>query len=98
VQLPVQLPSRLTTLQKACPEAVFAASPFSCPSGSFVGGARANTPVLPSKLKGPAILVSHAAAAFPDLDLVLEGDGVRTILVGNTKLKKDITTTKFPST
>jgi hypothetical protein len=98
VQLPKQLPSRLTTLQKACPEAVFAANPFNCPSGSFVGGVRANTPVLPSKLKGPAILVSHAAAAFPDLDLVLDGDGVRTILVGNTNIKKGITTTNFATT
>jgi hypothetical protein len=98
VQLPLQLPSRLTTLQKACPEAVFAADPYKCPSGSFVGGARANTPLLPDKLKGPAILVSHAAAAFPDLDLVMEADGVRTIVVGNTNIKKGITTTNFATT
>ena len=98
VQLPLQLPSRLTTLQKACPEAVFAADPFKCPSGSFVGGARANTPLLPDKLTGPAILVSHAAAAFPDLDLVMEADGVRTIVVGNTNIKNGITTTNFAAT
>src|SRR4029077_16523801 len=89
---------RLTTLQKACPEAVFAANPFHCPSGSFVGGARANTPVLPSKMTGPAILVSHAAAAFPDLDLVLEANGVRAIVVGNTDIKKGITKTTFATT
>lgn len=98
VQLPKALPSRLTTLQKACTEEQFAADPFKCPSGSFVGGARANTPVLPSKLKGPAILVSHGGAAFPDLDLVLEADGVRTIVVGNTDIKKGITTTNFAAT
>ena len=98
VQLPKQLPSRLTTLQKACPEATFAANPLSCPSGSFVGGARANTPLLPSKLTGPAILVSHAAAAFPDLDLVLEANGVRTIVTGNTNITKGITTTNFAAT
>jgi len=98
VQLPKALPSRLTTLQKACTEAQFAADPFKCPSGSFVGGARANTPVLPSKLTGPAILVSHGGAAFPDLDLVLEADGVRTIVVGNTDIKKGITTTNFAAT
>ncbi len=69
VQLPKQLPSRLTTLQKACPEKTFAANPYICPSGSFVGGVRANTPALASKMKGPAILVSHGGAAFPDLDL-----------------------------
>jgi hypothetical protein len=95
VQLPKQLPSRLTTLQKACPEAVFASNPYHCPSGSFVGGARANTPTLPGKLQGPAILVSHAGLAFPDLDLVMEANGVKVILVGNTKISKGITTTTF---
>jgi hypothetical protein len=97
VQLPKQLPSRLTTLQKACPEAVFASNPYHCPSGSFVGGARANTPTLPGKLQGPAILVSHAGLAFPDLDLVMEANGVKVILVGNTKISKGITTTNFAS-
>jgi hypothetical protein len=98
VQLPVQLPSRLTTLQKACPAATFESNPFHCPSGSFVGGARANTPTLPGKLSGPAILVSHANASFPDLDLVMEANGVRSILVGNTDIKKGITTTTFATT
>jgi hypothetical protein len=97
VQLPKQLPSRLTTLQKACPEAVFATNPYSCPSGSFVGGARANTPTLPGKLQGPAIFVSHGGEAFPDLDLVMEANGVRVILVGNTKISNGITTTTFAS-
>jgi hypothetical protein len=98
VQLPKQLPSRLTTLQKACPESVFATNPYKCPSGSFVGGARANTPTLPGKLQGPAILVSHAGLAFPDLDLVMEANGVKVILVGNTKISKGITTTTFATT
>jgi hypothetical protein len=97
VQLPKQLPSRLTTLQKACPESVFATNPYKCPSGSFVGGARANTPTLPGKLQGPAILVSHAGLAFPDLDLVMEANGVKVIVVGNTKISKGVTTTTFAS-
>jgi hypothetical protein len=97
VQLPIQLPSRLTTLQQACLAATFEANPFHCPKGSFVGGARANTPLLPAKMTGPAILVSHANLAFPDLDLVLEANGVRVILVGNTDIKKGITITKFAS-
>jgi hypothetical protein len=98
VQLPKQLPSRLTTLQKACPEATFAANPYNCPSGSFVGGARANSPTLATKLQGPAILVSHGGRAFPDLDLLLEAEGVRVILVGNTNIKNGITTTTFATT
>lgn len=95
VQLPKQLPSRLTTLQKACPEATFYSNPYHCPSGSFVGGARANSPTLATKLTGPAILVSHGGRAFPDLDLLLEAEGVRVILVGNTNIKNGITTTTF---
>ncbi|MEA2216167.1 MAG: hypothetical protein QOK19_1728, partial [Solirubrobacteraceae bacterium] len=99
VQLPKQLPSRLSTLQKACTEQVFAANPKSCPSGSFVGTATVVTPTLPGKLTGPAILVSHAGASFPDLDLVLESPShVRVTLTGNTDIKKGVTTTNFAST
>jgi hypothetical protein len=95
-QLPKLLSSRLTTLQKACPEATFAANPSSCrPLGSEVGTASAVTPVLAGKLTGPAFLVSHGGQAFPDLDLVLEGDGVKVILTGNTDIKNGITSSAF---
>jgi hypothetical protein len=93
--LPPQLVSRLTTLQQACPEATYAADPSRCPAGSNVGVATATTPVLPGTLSGPAILVSHGGAAFPDLDLLLEGSGVRAILVGNTDIKGGVTTSTF---
>ncbi|MGH2903424.1 MAG: hypothetical protein ACRDK7_07575 [Solirubrobacteraceae bacterium] len=96
VSLPKQLPSRLTTLQKACPEATFAANPVNCRSlGSEVGSAVVTTPVLPGRLKGSAYLVSHGGEAFPDLDIVLEGDGVTVILTGNTKITKGITSSTF---
>jgi hypothetical protein len=96
VELPKQLPSRLTTLQKACPEATFAANPVSCrPLGSEVGTATVTTPVLPGQLTGSVYLVSHGGEAFPDLDIVLEGDGVEVILTGNTKITKGITSSTF---
>jgi hypothetical protein len=93
--LPRQLSARLKTLQQACPEATFAAGPGGCPAGSQVGGATVTTPVLPGALSGPAYLVSHGGAAFPDLDLVLKDGGVRVILVGNTNIAKGLTTSNF---
>jgi hypothetical protein len=95
VTLPKQLPSRLITLNHACLEATFNSNPFACPSNSRVGGATATTPVLPDKLTGPAFFVSHGGAAFPDLDLVLKGNGITVILVGNTNIKKGVTTSTF---
>ncbi|HMD52685.1 MAG TPA: hypothetical protein VKG62_08210, partial [Solirubrobacteraceae bacterium] len=97
VTLPSQLPSRLSTLQKACLRATFEANPKNCNVESRVGTARANTPVLPGKLQGTAYLVAVGGSSFPDLDLVLEANGVRVILVGHTKIKNGITTDEFPS-
>jgi len=101
VTLPKQLPSRLTTLQKACLAKVFEANPLACAKespGSEVGTATAVTPTLPGVMKGPAFLVSHGGEEFPALELVLEGDGVRVIVTGKTDIKKGITTTNFATT
>jgi|HubBroStandDraft_3_1064219.scaffolds.fasta_scaffold03920_2 hypothetical protein len=96
VALPKILPSRTSTLNNACPEAMFNANPFGCPQAR-VGEATVTTPVLPGKLTGYALFVSHGGAAFPDLDLVLSGDGVTVILVGNTNIQKNVTTSDFAS-
>jgi hypothetical protein len=96
VELPKQLAARLKTLQKACIAAVFEANPASCPAASVVGIARTTTPVLPGTLSGPVYFVSHGGEAFPDLDVVLQGDGVRADLVGSTFISKsNITSSTF---
>lgn len=98
VTLPSKLPARLETLKLACTEAQFAANPAGCPAGSFVGTATAQTPVLPVPLTGPAIFVSHGGSGFPNLDLVLQGDGVTVNLVGDTFIdSKSITSSTFAS-
>lgn len=109
VTLPKRLPSYVPTLNHSCLVETFDSNPSACPKDSVVGIARAYTPALPvlhacharrgcpppESVEGPAYFVSHGGAQFPQLVVVLEGDGVRVDLVGDTFISKGITTTTF---
>jgi hypothetical protein len=96
VDLPQQLPSRLTTLQKACTAAQFETNPAGCPLASIIGHAKAIVPNIPVPLQGPAYFVSHGGEAFPSLIMVLQGYGVTVDLVGTTFIsKRGITSSTF---
>lgn len=98
VELPRSLPSRLTTLQRACTAKQFATNPGGCPPESVIGRAVVHTQLLPVPLEGPAYFVSNGGEAFPNLILVLQGYGVTVALVGNTLIKNGVTSSTFTST
>lgn len=49
----------------------------------------------PASVIGPAYFVSFGGEAFPQLIIVLQGDGVRVDLAGNTFISKGITSSTF---
>jgi hypothetical protein len=54
------------------------------------------TPLLPATLIGPVYLVSHGGRAFPDIVVLLQGDGVRVDLAGHINIdSKGITSSTF---
>jgi hypothetical protein len=95
VELPEQLPSRLTTLQKACTQTQFQANPAGCPGPSVIGHAKAIVPNIPVPIEGPVYFVSNGGEAFPNLVMVLQGDGVTIDLIGDTLIKNGVTSTTF---
>jgi hypothetical protein len=98
VDLPKQLPSRLTTLQQACTDTVFNQNPAACPANSRVGSASATTPIIAGSFAGPAYFVSHGGAKFPELVIVLAGEGITIQLHGETFISPEgITSSTFRS-
>jgi hypothetical protein len=97
VDLPKQLPTRLTTLQQACAAAVVAVDPASCPAASVVGSVTVLTPVLRQPLVGPVYLVSHGGAETPDIEFVLQGAGVTVDIVGRTIVQHGVLSAAFRS-
>jgi hypothetical protein len=96
VELPKQLPSELKTLQQACLAQVFDEDPAKCPAHSMVGSAVVHTPVLSDQLEGPAYFVSYGGAKFPELVVVLKGDGVTVDVHGETFIsEKGVTSSTF---
>jgi hypothetical protein len=68
------------------------------PGPSQIGSATMRTPVLGHPLKGRVYFDSYGTRKFPDIVLVLEGDGVRISLRGETSIGAGKTTVTFGDT
>ncbi len=99
VSFPTQLPVRLETLRKACLAAVFQANPANCPAAADIGTATVHTPILANPLSGPLYLVSFGNAKFPNVVMVLQGEGVTLEVEGESSVssKTSVLTATFNS-
>jgi hypothetical protein len=95
LNLPKQMPARLATLRRACTTATFNVNPAGCPAASDVGTATVLTQLLDHPLAGPVYLVSHGESEEPGLEIVLQGDGIRLVISGNTSIHEGIISEAF---
>jgi hypothetical protein len=97
VDLPKQLTPRLSTLQHACLAAVIEANPARCPAASVIGSVTIITSVLHQPLVGPVYVVSRGGSAMPELEFVVQGEGVTVDVVGQTRIQHGILAGTFSS-
>jgi hypothetical protein len=71
VTLPKGLGADPKALARACPAAQLAAG--ACPPSAVVGSVRADTPLLPTPLQGPVLIVKPTGGVLPELSLDLHG-------------------------
>jgi hypothetical protein len=93
--IPKQLPVRQPTLGQACLLATFQTNRAACPKYSKIGTAIVHTPVLPVPLEGPVYFVSYGNTKFPNVVMVISGDNVNIELVGETLIRKGVTSATF---
>jgi hypothetical protein len=93
--LPGSLPGRGTVSRAHAWMCWFDSSPAGCPPESVIGNVVVHTQVLPVRLEGRVYFVSYGGAAFPDVVMVVRGDGVTVDLVGDTLIKNGVTSTTF---
>jgi uncharacterized repeat protein (TIGR01451 family) len=98
ISFPTALPVRLPTLHQACLQATFQANPAGCPAASEVGTATVHTPILANPLTGPIYLVSYGNAKFPNVAMVLQGEGVKLEVEGESSVSsKGVLKATFPA-
>ena len=94
--IPNVLPSRLTTLQKACLAATFESNPAACPPQSDVATVIAHSPSS-GRVERPRLPGQPRRRGLPRPGLVLQGDNVKLDVVGHTDIKGGITYSRFES-
>ena len=100
LQLPIQLPSRLSTIQKACVDSVFASTATpgaACDEGSVIGSATIHTPVLKTRCRGRRTWSPMAAPRSRMSSSCCTAKVSLIVLDGKTDIEKGITYSRFES-